>query len=238
MIKSLFLFVALAFIGIKGNSQILDSAGMTRILEKGNKQIVSAISNQTKELKDSILAPLSQANKASLKPNKAMANLITLLPAIFFALIITIVVVKLRRDNVKLSDFLIDKETQISLKKELSRIAEANSSATIAAANAIRANAPAYAAANIAPPEIPAPPVNQDTNTKPDTSKEQSTSRLIAFISGLTSVAIAVCIATFYFYKSFLGEANVSVGNLANILYGLGLGVIPYGFNKISSALK
>jgi len=238
MFKPALLLLAFAFLNFKGNSQTLDSASMSRIIERGNKQIVATISNQTKELKDSLAASFSQTTKAPLRPNKTIANLITLLPAILFVLIIMIVVIKLRRDNVKLSDFLIDKETQISLQKEHSRIAEANSNAVIATANAIRANAQAYAAANVTPPEIPIPPANPNTNTQQDSSKDQSTSRLIAFISGLTSVALAVCIATFYFYKSFLGEANVSIGNLANILYGLGLGVIPYGFNKISSALK
>lgn len=233
----LFLFV----ISFSSASQPLDTSTIIRIMDKGNKQIVTAITGQTKELKDSIGAALSQGKIAPIKVNKTVADVITFLPVILFIIILFVISVKLKRDNVKLSDFLNDKDVQVAIKKEEGNIEVTKLNAVIATANAIKANAPAFIAANVVPPEISINTTNT-TNTSGDgqtgNQKEQSTSRLIVFISGLTSMALAVCIAAFYFYRSFLGESNVNIGNLSTVLYGLGLGIIPYGFNKIANALK
>jgi hypothetical protein len=219
-----------------GQAVTTDSLG--KLIEKGDKQIVTAIAGQTKEIKEGLATAAVKGSVALLKPNTMVADFITFFPVILFIIILFTVMIKLKRDNVKLSDFLIDKDTQVAIKKEQASIEIAKANANIATANAIRANAPVYAAANVAPPEIPAAPIGNDNDGQATSPKEQSTSRLLAFISGITSVALAACIATFYFYRSFLGESNVSIGNLANVLYGLGLGVIPYGFNKIANALK
>lgn len=186
---------------------------------------------------DSLLSNINDKTKA-LKIDKAIAAVITFLPIALFLFIFISTLIKLKKDNVKLSDFLIDKDTQVAIKKEEANVATANARVIEAKTNAIKTNPQAFSNANLTleAPDPPSP-ANQQEDPKSD-KKEQSTSRLVAFISGITSVALAACITTFYFYRSFLGDTNVSIGNLATVLYGLGLGVLPYGFNKIANALK
>lgn len=224
-------------ISISSQAQQIDSSTISIIIEKGNKQIITAIDGQTKVLKDYVSSVSSPPKRLILEPNNFMAHTIVFSPIIIFLLILFGVNKKLTNDKVKLSDFLVDKETEVALKKEEANITIANAKATIATANAIEANVKAYVAANIAPPDIPETPAANPKN-EGDNSKEQSTSRLIAFISGIISIGLAVCITSFYFYRSFLGDTNVSLDELTKVIYGLGLGLIPYGFNKIASAIK
>jgi hypothetical protein len=228
-----------------GNAQALDSNVFSRIVERENKPIIQAvdnsskaIDNQIKLLKDSVVLVIKNGKITPLKTNETVADFITFLPIALFLFILISTLIKLKKDNVKLSDFLIDKDTQVAIKKEEANVATANARFVEAKANAIRTNPQAFANANLTlealDPPTPANP-QEDPNTD---KKEQSTSRLVAFISGITSVALAACITSFYFYRSFLGDTDVSIGNLATVLYGLGLGVLPYGFNKIANALK
>jgi hypothetical protein len=218
--------------------QSLDTTAVKKIVGNGNKPIIMAIDNQTKLIKDSIIAKVAKVNTVVVKPSVVIADLIIFLPVSLFLSILIIVLFKLKKDGVKLSDFLIDKDVKVAIKKEEATAITANSNAIIATANAIKANAAAFAAANAAPQEIPSPIATDAGNNSNAEKHDQSTSRLVAFISGITSVALATCITSFYFYRSFLGDTNVSIGNLATVLYGLGLGIIPYGFNKIAGALK
>lgn len=67
----------------------------------------------------------------------------------------------------------------------------------------------------------------------------QSVSRFIAFLCGVTTLTIAVCITTFYFYTCFEDRGKeVDLSKLSTVLLALGIGVLPYGFNKASSAIK
>jgi len=67
----------------------------------------------------------------------------------------------------------------------------------------------------------------------------QSVSRFIAFLTGLVALSIGVCICTFYMYSYFTNQGKtVDLSNLTNVIWGLGIGVLPYGFNKASSAIK
>lgn len=66
----------------------------------------------------------------------------------------------------------------------------------------------------------------------------QSVSRFIAFITGLVALAIGICITTFYMYCYFKESKSVDLSNLTTVIWGLGIGVLPYGFNKASTALK
>ncbi|WP_295654804.1 hypothetical protein [uncultured Mucilaginibacter sp.] len=78
---------------------------------------------------------------------------------------------------------------------------------------------------------VPTPPAN--------TTPGQSVSRFIAFVTGLVALAIGVSLCTFYMYCYFVNpNKTVDLSNLTNVIWGLGIGVIPYGFNKTSSALK
>ena len=66
-----------------------------------------------------------------------------------------------------------------------------------------------------------------------------STSRFIAFITGLVALIIGVCLSAFFMYVYFSTPGTtVDLSKLANVIWGLGIGVLPYGFNKASTALK
>lgn len=238
MRKALFLVFVFSLFLFDTNAQLLDSNILTRSIERGNKPIVTALDNQTKLLKDSVVAVVkTNAKVTAIKTNETVADFITFLPIAMFLFILLIILFSLKKAGAKLSDFLVDKDAQLALKKEETSIAVAKAKLEEAKINAFKLNPQAFGNANIAFEAIEQPAPKKDDDAS-NNKAEQSTSRLIAFISGLTSVALACCITTFYFYRSYLGDPNVSIGNLVNVLYGLGLGVIPYGFNKIASALK
>lgn len=166
--------------------------------------------------------------------NKTIQDIISFLPVALFLFITSTIFIKLRKDGVKLSDILIDKETLQEKRRTNAVIAESHAKVATAAANAISANPNVDLSTQTFTPASSGNPVPVQDSDNP----EQSTSRLIVFICGITSIALACCITSFYFYKSFTGTGDVSISGLSNVLYGLGLGVIPYGFNKIAAALK
>jgi hypothetical protein len=66
-----------------------------------------------------------------------------------------------------------------------------------------------------------------------------SVSRFIAFLTGLVALVIGICITTFYMYTYFTNPAaKIDFSNFTNVIWGLGIGVLPYGFNKASAAIK
>lgn len=171
---------------------------------------------------------------ATASGNKTIQDIISFLPVALFLFITLTIFIKLRKDGVKLSDILIDKETLQEKRKNNAVIAESHAKVATAAATAISANPNVDLTAPTFTPAASGSPITVENSDNP----EQSTSRLIVFICGITSIALACCITSFYFYKSFTGTGDVSISGLSNVLYGLGLGVIPYGFNKIAAALK
>lgn len=64
-----------------------------------------------------------------------------------------------------------------------------------------------------------------------------STSRLIALISGLCTVAIATCASSYYFYMYFKTSRAPDLNNLFDVLLALGMGVVPYTINKVTAAI-
>ena len=65
-----------------------------------------------------------------------------------------------------------------------------------------------------------------------------SVSRLIVLLSGLTAVMISVCLTCVWIFELLEGKPKIDFGNLTDVLLVLGIGVVPYGFNKLSGALK
>ncbi|MEY4538340.1 MAG: hypothetical protein RLZZ306_97 [Bacteroidota bacterium] len=69
----------------------------------------------------------------------------------------------------------------------------------------------------------------------------RSSSRLIAFMSGLTAIVISITLMTFYFYDVLSGtntSQTTYLDSVWKIIVGLGIGVLPYGFNMIKEAQK
>ncbi len=217
------------------SAQTADSATISRIIERNNKSLLNAVQAQNKPVTDTT----AKSDNTVVKPattvgSKAVQDIITFLPVAFFSVLVSMIFFKLRKDGVKLSEILIDKEAVAERKKA---VATAAAKTLETKADVIKSNPQAFTS----PDQVTAATdaLNQPaTDTEEDTQKSQSTSRLIVFICGITSIALACCICTFYFYKSFTGTEKVDLGNLTNVLYGLGLGVLPYGFNKIAAALK
>ena len=70
-------------------------------------------------------------------------------------------------------------------------------------------------------------------------TSQQSVSRFIAFLTGFTALIIAISLTTFYLYEFSMDHSTkVDFSNLSTVIWGLGIGVLPYGFNKAAAAIK
>lgn len=95
----------------------------------------------------------------------------------------------------------------------------------------IKVSMPNPLSVNPAPGEAPPPFI--DKNIQP-----KSSSRLIAFITGLTTLGIASSLCCFWLYTYIKCGFAPKLDDITNVLLTLGLGVVPYAFNKISSTFK
>ncbi|MGL1889560.1 MAG: hypothetical protein OCD76_23805 [Reichenbachiella sp.] len=71
--------------------------------------------------------------------------------------------------------------------------------------------------------------------TVPKTTK-RSASRLILFLSGVTSLILSVCITTFYFYMNIYCincATGMDLSDFTNVILALGIGVVPYSINQV-----
>lgn len=78
--------------------------------------------------------------------------------------------------------------------------------------------------------------VQNGTNVPPD--PHPSVSRYIAFISSLLTIVVALGVSCFYLYFYIKTGCSPEISGLSTLLIALGLGVIPYVVNKVSSAVK
>lgn len=65
-----------------------------------------------------------------------------------------------------------------------------------------------------------------------------SSSRFLALLTTVVALLLAVCFVTYYIYSYFRSGVALDFTKLTDIVLSLGIGVVPYAFNKISSALK
>jgi hypothetical protein len=66
----------------------------------------------------------------------------------------------------------------------------------------------------------------------------KSSSRVIAFFSGMAAIIIAVCSVSYFFYMYIRTGDAPNLDKLFDILLALGIGVTPYAVNKIGEAFK
>lgn len=158
----------------------------------------------------------------------AFEEFIAFIPVILYFLILILVFWKLRKDKVTLKELLLDKDIIMEVEGQKARQAQ-ETAKTVAKLDSLTAEA--Y--------------VNQlktDTNTSEEEENPRQTrsiSRLLAFISGLISVGLACTITTFYMWSYFnKNMPKPELNDLLTILLSLGVGVIPYAFNKVGNALK
>ncbi|MCW3093367.1 MAG: hypothetical protein JWP81_4436 [Ferruginibacter sp.] len=65
-----------------------------------------------------------------------------------------------------------------------------------------------------------------------------SISRYIAFITSLFALIIALSMSSFFIYHYISTGCPPDLGALSTILIALGVGMVPYAFNKVSTAIK
>lgn len=68
------------------------------------------------------------------------------------------------------------------------------------------------------------------------TPVKRSASRLILFLSGITSLILGVCITTYYFYMTIYCincSNNLDLTDFTNVILALGIGVVPYSVNQV-----
>ncbi len=66
-----------------------------------------------------------------------------------------------------------------------------------------------------------------------------SISRLIVFITSMLSLILGLCITCFVIYNNLLGrDSSADINKLSNVLLSLGIGVVPYAFNKVATAIN
>lgn len=87
----------------------------------------------------------------------------------------------------------------------------------------------------IMPPATP--PEAGNLSPLPNNNYRPSISRYIAFFSGLLTIIIAVCMASFFMYHYMSTGCPPDLSALSTVLIALGIGVAPYAVNKISAAI-
>ncbi|GEM_PF-6804385 len=63
-----------------------------------------------------------------------------------------------------------------------------------------------------------------------------SSSRVIAFFSGIAAISIALSIAVISLVSSLVVQTIPDFQNMANVMLALGIGVVPYAVNKVSGS--
>ncbi|UZT96797.1 hypothetical protein ODZ84_16440 [Chryseobacterium fluminis] len=158
----------------------------------------------------------------------ASEEFIAFIPVILYFLILFLVFWKLRRDQVTLKELLLDKDVVMEVEKQQAKQAQ-ETVRIVAKLDPITAGTYVN---NFKKNEVSS---EEEANPK----QTQSISRLLAFISGLISVGLACTIITFYMWSYF--NKNIpkpELNELLTVLLSLGVGVIPYAFNKVGNALK
>jgi len=79
--------------------------------------------------------------------------------------------------------------------------------------------------------------LRESTTASPPSAAPASASRLIAFITGITTLLLVLCLTSFWIYQTIKGNP-VDLSKVSTLFLSLGLGVVPYGVNKISKAVS
>lgn len=232
MARIIVLFFLSAICSFLASSQPLDSTTAKKLIDNGVAQVVKAIEKSVAKQQDTTLQ--KSTDPPSVPLNKYMVNLLTLLPVIFYVITLLVVGRKLKKEGAKLSWFLLDKELIAQLGKQAAQVETARFNA-IAKAPSMEVAKALAAGPSVAINQYPS--ADGDNPSPPEEGKE-SVSRLIALLTGLVTLGIASCLTSFYIYKSFTGHPDFDLDKLATVLYVLGLGLLPYGFTKVSGALK
>ncbi len=214
--KKLLLFLALIFLILSRiHAEVMPENADTTI----SKAKVAEMENSIQNLKVSIgtLASVSEKIKnGDSKPIKLgfLQWLIVWMPVLLFLFLFLFFLTRLRKEGFLLADALSS-----CVPIEVANIGPAVNGIITISAPADSAN----------------PPLPNDMMLL------RSSSRLIAFMSGLTAIVISITLMTFYFYDVLSGtntSQTTYLDSVWKIIVGLGIGVLPYGFNMIKEAQR
>ena len=94
---------------------------------------------------------------------------------------------------------------------------------------------------SIIPPTLEVSQIPQDTSSPPvpeiPPKALPSMSRYIVFLTSIMTLIIALCMACFFIYYYIRTGCAPDLSPLSMILLALGVGVVPYAFNKVSTAI-
>jgi hypothetical protein len=65
----------------------------------------------------------------------------------------------------------------------------------------------------------------------------KSSSRLIAFFSGVAAIIIAVTCVSYFFYVNYSTGDIPDFDKMFTVILSLGIGITPYAFNKVATAI-
>lgn len=159
------------------------------------------------------------------KLNNAM-TIISFAPLFLYLLILITIFWKLQRENYKIGDSLKENQTvDISIDNPAYK-------------PPTQQQAVVQDGAAVVPPVVPAvvPAANPTTPFVGKTVQPQSMSRLLAFISGVITLGLASCFSSFWLYRYFECDKSTDLTDITYVLLTLGLGLVPYAVNKISTA--
>lgn len=150
-------------------------------------------------------------------------------PILFFVFILLLVFIKLRKDKVSFKDLLLDKDAEIAIETQKTSqistlVSSMQSTSELLPDTKMKINKMAEDILN---------PAGGN-----EVKNNSSISRFLAFISGIVSVGLASTITSFYMWNFFDGGKPLNLNDLLTVLLSLGIGVIPYAFNKVGNALK
>lgn len=86
------------------------------------------------------------------------------------------------------------------------------------------------------PPKSETAPAAQGEEGAAPPAVKRSASRFILFLSGITSLILATCITTYYFYMKIYAiedGSGLDLADFTNVLLALGIGVVPYSVNQV-----
>jgi hypothetical protein len=209
------IIVMISFYSHGFSASVMQGDSLVRELVKQNKQtntILTKVASNTDTLKKELRtkAPVNTCIDCT-PPHEFFRWLLVFLPVILFVLLLWYFLRWMKKDGFKIADALSVDMTDEQV-EDLQRAA-------------------------LAPQRraIDAPPGAPDTPPQtPEPVLKRSSSRLIAFFSGLAAVIIGICITSYYMYFAMRGATVPKFEDLWPILASLGIGVIPYATKVIN----
>lgn len=165
------------------------------------------------------------------KPEKidSPMTIIAFAPLVLYLLILITIFWKLQLEKYKIGDSLKENQTV-----DISIDNPAYIPPATTPAPGVQNGAAAIPPAN--PPVATPPSANSTPPFVGKTIQPQSMSRLLAFISGMVTLGLASCFSSFWLYRYFECGTGTELRQITEVLLTLGLGLVPYAVNKISTA--